>query len=113
MRLYDGTETQLPRDEVYFLDKNKFELDTQYIVLCEDQWVGKAVVYRNTDTGTYQLGKWICNDIVYFRIPTAPGKARKFWENNDSFFNDGNIMKFLDLKKDRWKILEDTKRNAF
>ena len=67
VRLYDGTETQLPRDEVYFLDKNKFELDVKYIVLCEDQWVGKAVVYRNTATGTYQLGTWtflvkvICN----------------------------------------------------
>ena len=68
MRLYDGTETQLPRDEVYFLDKNKFELDTQYIVLCEDQWVGKAVVYRNTDTGTYQLGTWRCKYVVYLYI---------------------------------------------
>ena len=25
--------------------------------MLEDQWVGKAVVYRNKDTGTYQLGK--------------------------------------------------------
>ena len=59
VRLYDGAETQLPRDEVYFLDKNKFELDVQYIVRCEDQWVGKAVVYRNSDTGTYQLGMYV------------------------------------------------------
>ena len=58
VRLYDGAETQLSRDEVYFINKNKFELDVQYIIMCEDQWVGKAVVYRNIDTGTYQLGKY-------------------------------------------------------
>ncbi len=57
VRLYDGSQVRLPREEVYHLKQQKFERDVQYILMLEDQWVGKAVVYRNKDTGTYQLGK--------------------------------------------------------
>ena len=51
-------QVRLPREEVYHLKHQKFERDVQYILMLEDQWVGKAVVYRNKDTGTYQLGKF-------------------------------------------------------
>ena len=58
VRLYNGTEHALSHDDVYLLaNKNKYSLDVAYIRLCEDQWVGQAVVFRNADTGSYQLGE--------------------------------------------------------
>ena len=57
VRFYDGTESRVPREEVFHIPTEKFELDVSYILRCEDQWVGQAVVARNDNTGIYHLGK--------------------------------------------------------
>ena len=58
VRFYDGAEARLPREEVYKIFPDKFEYDVAYILKCEEQWVGQAVVYRNDDTGVFQLGMY-------------------------------------------------------
>lgn len=57
VRFYDGTEHRLPREEVFRVPQDKFEYDVAYILKCEEQWVGQAVVARNDKTGLFQLGK--------------------------------------------------------
>ncbi|CAH1777455.1 unnamed protein product [Owenia fusiformis] len=56
IRFYDGTEAKTPREETFKISREKFEFDVAYILSCEDQWVGQAVVARNDATGTYHLG---------------------------------------------------------
>ena len=58
IRFYDGQEAHLPRDEVYRLPTEKFEFDVAYILKCEEQWVGQAVVARNDKTAMFQLGQY-------------------------------------------------------
>ena len=56
VRFYDGAEARVPREEVFKIPVQKFEKDVEYILKCEDQWVGQAVVARREETGVYQLG---------------------------------------------------------
>lgn len=55
VRLYDGEETKIPREEAFKLTTEKFEHDVNYIVECETRWVGQAVVARDDRYGTYHL----------------------------------------------------------
>jgi hypothetical protein len=44
VRLYDGEEAKIPREEAFKLTSEKFEHDVNYIIECETRWVGQAVV---------------------------------------------------------------------
>jgi hypothetical protein len=56
VRLYDGEEAKIPREEAFKLTSEKFEHDVNYIIECETRWVGQAVVARDDRYGTYHLG---------------------------------------------------------
>ena len=55
VRLYDGEEAKIPREEAFKLTSEKFEHDVNYIIECETRWVGQAVVARDDRYGTYHL----------------------------------------------------------
>ncbi len=70
--------------QVFFVHRDKFALDVQYIVLCEDQWVGKAVVFRNAHTGTYQLGVYPACRLVHLE-PLQTCVCREWRESQRQF----------------------------
>ena len=57
IKFYDYVEKVVPREEVFKLDKFKFQLDVNEIIRLERKWVGKTVVARNNLTHLYELGK--------------------------------------------------------
>ena len=66
VRLYDGAESKVSREEVYKIHPEKFELDVRFIVKCEDQWVGQAVVAKNVQLGLFQLGNQIIQIVNFY-----------------------------------------------
>ena len=59
VRLYDGQQDVIPREEIYFLTQEKFSDAVSFIVRCEESLVGQAVVARNDFDGLFYLGKQI------------------------------------------------------
>jgi len=51
--LYDGSQTLIPRQEVYRLSQAKHQGDVQYIHEREEAWIGVACVARSNSDGLY------------------------------------------------------------
>ena len=56
VELYDGTQSLLPRQEVYHLARAKHHSDVEYIEKREKAWIGQAVIARNDSDGVYYPG---------------------------------------------------------
>nr|XP_033805407.1 von Willebrand factor A domain-containing protein 3B [Geotrypetes seraphini] len=57
VRYYDAVEALVPRDLVYLISPTNFEQDVNYILECEERWVGQPVVARDDETGMFHLAK--------------------------------------------------------
>lgn len=57
VKFYDFVEQVVPRDQVYKLNKSKFQSDVNEIIILERELVGKTVVARNNLSHVYELGK--------------------------------------------------------
>ena len=55
--LYDGSQTVLPRQEVYRLPESKHTSDVQYLKRKEQEWVGVACIARKDSDGLYYPGE--------------------------------------------------------
>lgn len=55
VQMYDGTDTRLPRNEVYLISDRQYKEDVAYIEECEKKWERQAVVARNDKDGQYHL----------------------------------------------------------
>ncbi|XP_039600619.1 von Willebrand factor A domain-containing protein 3B-like [Polypterus senegalus] len=53
VRYYDGAEALVPREKLFLISQEKFEVDVAYLLKCEEKWVGQPVIARNDETGTY------------------------------------------------------------
>ena len=93
LRFYDGAEGSLPHDEVYHLAAEKFETDVSYIVQWENCWVGQAVVARNDDTGTFELGRLLA---IFLRMHHVPYNV---YQGFSGFLRCTNGILFLEKKK--------------
>lgn len=59
VRFYDFVEAVVFREDVYKLNRLKFERDVNAIIELEKRWVGQTVVARNNYSNVYELGKVI------------------------------------------------------
>ena len=57
VKLYDGAEAFLPRQDVYHLAQAKHQRDVEYLRTREKAWVGQAVLARRDKDGLYLPGK--------------------------------------------------------
>ena len=57
LKLYDDTESLLPRQEVYHLAKAKHLQDIEYLKSREQAWMGQEVVARRDKDGLYLPGR--------------------------------------------------------
>jgi len=54
--LFPSTQALLHRDELYWLPRDKYESDIQYLRQKEEDWVGQAVITRRDTDGLYYPG---------------------------------------------------------
>lgn len=54
---YDDTRSIIEREDVYITDEDTYERDVHYILKCEQELIGQAVVARDNGSGLYKLGK--------------------------------------------------------
>ena len=70
--LYDGSQTVLPRQEVYSLPESKHDSDVQYLKMKEQEWVGVACIARKDSDGLYYPGKschgYATERVVHIRL---------------------------------------------
>ncbi|XP_033121133.1 uncharacterized protein LOC117120226 [Anneissia japonica] len=52
---YDDEKAEVPREEIYKIDTELYGELVEYIINCEESWVGSAVVARNDEDGMYHL----------------------------------------------------------
>ncbi|XP_029459172.1 von Willebrand factor A domain-containing protein 3B [Rhinatrema bivittatum] len=57
VRYYDTVEALVPRELGYLIPMKKFEQEANYILECEERWIGQPVVARDDETGMFQLAK--------------------------------------------------------
>lgn len=56
VKLYDGVENFLPRQEIYHIAQGKYLKDVEYLKEREAAWVGKAVIARRDKDGLFLPG---------------------------------------------------------
>ena len=64
------TQAFLPREEVYWLPRDKHEKDVQYLQHQEKTWVGQATVARRDTDGLYYPGR---------TSPVQPQQLKVYW----------------------------------
>jgi hypothetical protein len=57
IKFYDFIEKVVPSDQVFKLDKDKFQTVIDEIIRLEKRWIGKTVVARNNISHVYELGR--------------------------------------------------------
>lgn len=83
IRFYDFVEDIVFREDVYKLDRLKFQMDVNAIIELEKRWVGQTVVARNNYTSVYELG----------RVVDRVGHGRQYtieWSNGKRSLQNSN-----------------------
>lgn len=54
---YDDTRSIVEREDIYLTEQDTYDRDVHYILQCEHDMVGQAVVARDNGSGLYKLGQ--------------------------------------------------------